>query len=272
MQKVEFDRMQDLRSAVLAVVPAASTDDERPDMHGVGLEVFGGELHARATDGRWCMRVRTSPSHATDGFRVLIPMAYVKRLVALIGDGLGQARIVKEADLIRFEIEKIGRLDLPQGVAEVSFPKVEEVWPSNHATSMDAIGLNPRLMSNLAKAFGVVHERPTLRFAFHGENAPVVVTCIETERADAILMPSALRDDDDEDEEDRQAVLFPEAELEAQKAKEQATLDKAIEGIKNPGGDLHMVSHGFEKAPKKKGKPKSKPKAAGKKSKPKKRK
>jgi hypothetical protein len=76
---VEFDRMQEVRSMMMAVACAASTDDERQDMNGVGLEVFDGELHARATNGEWAMRVRRTPAYADDGFKVLVPLSYVKR-------------------------------------------------------------------------------------------------------------------------------------------------------------------------------------------------
>lgn len=226
MRKVEFDRMQELRSMITAVAFAASTDDERLDMNGVGLEVFDGELHARATNGEWAMRVRRKPRYADNGFKVLVPLSYVKRLVALIGDGIGQVRIVQDQDLVRFEVEKIGRLDLDTGgVAAIPFVNIDAAWPTSEELPMPAIGLNPSLMASLAKAFGQFAERPTLRFAFHGDEHPIVVTCEEREYADALLMPCILEGaGDDDDEEDRQRKLFPEPERPDK---------KAVDGIRN---------------------------------------
>lgn len=225
MHKVEFDRMQEVRSMIMAVAFAASTDDERPDMNGVGLEVFDGELHAGATNGQWAMRVRSTPVYADDGFKVMVRLSHVKRLIALIGDGIGQLRIVQDQDLVRFEVEKIGRLDLyTGGVAAVPFVDIGSVWPTSPALPTGEIGVNPNLLASLAKAFGQLTEKPTLRFAFHGKEHPIVVTCEEKEYADALLMPCTLDPDEDSEEEDRQTQLFPEPERPDK---------KAIEGIKS---------------------------------------
>jgi hypothetical protein len=213
MRKVEFDRMQDLRSMVMAVAFAASTDDERPDMNGVGLEVIDGQLFAMATNSEWAMRVRRTPIYAAEGFKVLVPLSYVKRLVALIGDGIGRVSIFQEQERVRFEVEKIGQLYLDTaGVAAVPLVDIEKAWPTGEALPMETIGLNPSLMASLAKAFGQLAAKPTLRFAFHGDEHPIVVTCEEKAYADALLMPCVLEGDEDDDEEERQRKLFPEPE------------------------------------------------------------
>lgn len=244
MRKVEFDRMQELRSMMMAVAFAASTDDERPDMNGVGLEVFDGELHARATNGEWAMRVRRTPGRADDGFKVLVPLSHVKRLLALIGDGIGKLSIVHDQDLVRFDVEKIGRLDLyTGGVAAVPFADIDSAWPTGEALPMDTIGLNPSLMASLAKAFGQLAEKPTLRFAFHGDEHPIVVTCEEKEYADALLMPCILKEaGDDDGEEDRQRVLFPEPVGRGPRER----IEEAMDGIRNavPGAEVTISSGG----------------------------
>lgn len=223
---------------IAAVAPAASTDDEMPHMYGVGLEVFDGELHARATNGQWAMRVKATPLHADPNFRVLVPMPHVRRLLALIGDGAGQLRIERVGDLVRFEVEKIGRLDLfVGGVAEIPFVDIEKAWPTNAPQQMDTIGLNPSLMASLAKAFGAVADKPTLRFAFHGTGLPIVVTCEENEDADALLMPCTLEGQDDDEPEERQTTLFPESEKAPKTGKEK--IAAAMDGIlHNPGGTV----------------------------------
>lgn len=239
---VEFDRMQDLRSMVTAVAFAASTDDERPDMNGVGLEVFEGELHARATNGEWAMRVRRTPIYAADGFKVLIPLSYVRRLASLIGDGIGRVEITQEKDLVRFEVEKIGRLDLDTGgVAAVPFVDIDGAWPTSPALPMDTIGLNPSLMASLAKAFGQLAAKPTLRFAFHGDDHPIVVTCEEKEYADALLMPCILEGaGEDDDDEDKQRKLFPEPETSERVA-------RAIDGVRNAVPDAEVMAREVRK-------------------------
>lgn len=211
MRKVEFERMQDLRSMITAVAFAASTDDERLDMNGVGIEVIDGELHARATNGEWAMRVRRKPIYAAEGFKVFIPLSYAKRLVALIGDGIGRVAITQERELVRFEVEKIGRLDLDTGgVASVPLVDIERAWPTSPALPMKEIGFKPGILPNVGKAFGQLVTNPTLRFAFHGDEHPVVVTC-DKANADALLMPCTLEGDDDaEEDDDRQWKLFPE--------------------------------------------------------------
>lgn len=238
MRKVEFDRMQEVRSMMMAVACAASTDDERPDMNGVGLEVFDGELHARATNDEWAMRVRRTPVYADEGFKVLVPLSHVKRLVALIGDGIGHLRMMHEKDHVRFEVEKIGQLDLfTGGVAAVPFVDIDSVWPTSAALPMEAVGFQSGIMARLEKAFGYLAEKPTLRFAFHGDEHPIVVTCEEKEYADALLMPCTL-DREDADEEDRQHKLFPEST--ADRVKE------AIDGVRNavPGAEVTISSSG----------------------------
>jgi hypothetical protein len=250
MRKVEFDRMQDLRSMIMAVAFAASTDDERPDMNGVGLEVFDGELHARATNGEWAMRVRRRPIRADEGFKALVPLSHVKRLVTLIGDGIGTVRIIEEPDLVRFVVEKIGQLEVHTGgVAAVPFVNIDGAWPTSPALPMETIGLNPSLMSSLAKAFGQLAEKPTLRFAFHGEEHPVVVTCEEKGNADALLMPCILEAGDDDDDRHRQRKLFPEPD--------EGERTKAVEGIREAlrGASEVTISSGG-RAVKLKGKPK----------------
>jgi hypothetical protein len=261
MRKVEFERMQELRSMITAVAFAASTDDERPDMNGVGLEVFDGELHARATNGEWAMRVRRTPRYADDGFKVLVPLSYVKRLVALIGDGIGQVRIVQDQDLVRFEVEKIGRLDLDTGgVAAIPLVDIDGAWPTGEPLSMAAIGLNPSLMGSLGKAFGQFAEKPTLRFAFHGDEHPIVVTCEEREYADALVMPCSLEGEGEDDEEDRQKKLFPEPDEAAPRdvAAIRERLTKAADGIRNavPGAEVTISSGGRSVKLKSKTKPK----------------
>lgn len=239
MRKVEFDRMQEVRSMMMAVACAASTDDERPDMNGVGLEVFDGELHARATNDEWAMRVRRTPVYADEGFKVLVPLSHVKRLVALIGDGIGHLRMMHEKDHVRFEVEKIGQLDLfTGGVAAVPFVDIDSVWPTSAALPMEAVGFQSGIMARLEKAFGYLAEKPTLRFAFHGDEHPIVVTCEEKEYADALLMPCTLDRDEDADEEDRQHKLFPEST--ADRVKE------AIDGVRNavPGAEVTISSGG----------------------------
>jgi hypothetical protein len=245
---------------IMAVAFAASPDDERPDMNGVGLEVFDGELHARATNGEWAMRVRRTPVYADDGFKVLVPLSHVKRLVTLIGDGIGRVQITHEQDLVRFEVEKIGRLDLDTGgVAAVPFVDIDSVWPTSPALPMDTIGLNPSLMASLAKAFGQLAAKPTLRFAFHGDDHPIVVTCEEKECADALLMPCILEGGgagaDDDDEEDRQRKLsFIEPEPDSSRER----LAKAVDGIRDavPGAEVTISSGGRSVKLKGKTKPK----------------
>jgi hypothetical protein len=235
MRKVEFDRMQDLRSMMMAVAFAASTDDERPDMNGVGLEVFKGELHARATNGEWAMRVRRKPVYADEGFKALIPLSHVKRLVALIGDGIGHVGIIHDQDRVRFEVAGIGQLYVNTGgVAAVPFVDIDGAWPTGEALPMETIGLNPSLMASLAKAFGQLAEKPTLRFAFHGDEHPVVVTCKEKENVDALLMPCTLEGagDEDDDERHRQRTLFPEPD-EGERAKAVDGIREALRGASN---------------------------------------
>jgi len=107
-------------------------------------------------------------------------------------------------------------------------------------------------MANLAKAFGQLAEKPTLRFAFHGDEHPIVVTCEENEDADALLMPCILKDSEDDDaEEDRQTMLFPEPEKK---------VGKAMDGIRAamPGAEVTISSGGRSVKLKGKGKARSK--------------
>lgn len=239
MEQVKFENMQQLRSMVAATVPAASTAD-RADIKGINLAVFGLQLHARAMNGAWAMRVVRRVEYSDSGFNVLVPMSHVRRLLVMIGDEQGPARIERnDAGNTTIYLENIGRIELPVGLTEVKFPTIEHAWPTTDAVAMDEIGLNPSLLADLAKAFGVLTPKPTLKFAFHGHASAVVVTCEEDPLADAVLMPYELhgRSDDDEAEGWPQTELFPESKArpkDVEKAikKSEAIVEKAIAGIK----------------------------------------
>lgn len=237
MEQVKFENMQQLRSMVAATVPAASTGD-RADIKGVNLAVFGIQLHARATNGAWAMRVVRQVEYSDRGFNVFIPMSHVRRLLVMIGDEQGAARITRdESGATSIHLGNVGLIVLPIGLAEVKFPAVENAWPTTEAVAMNEIDLNPTLLADLAKAFGVLTPKPTLRFAFHGHSSAVVVTCEEDPLADAVLMPYERGDEEDEAGRWPQTELFPESKArpkDVEKAikKSEAIVDKAIEAIK----------------------------------------
>ncbi len=208
MQKIEFDNMQTLRRMVAAVAVASSNDEERADIYGVHITATQpGEARAEATNGSWCMRIDETCSYCDLDFDCLIPPEYARRLLVMIGDRFAPARIVRDEKLVRFFLENLGTIDLYIAVAEPRFPNLSKAWPTEDPIMMTAIGVAPQLMANLGKAFAFMTEKPTLRFSFHGNEAPIVVECEEAPNASALLMPCRLHDDKSDD--DRQTELFP---------------------------------------------------------------
>lgn len=180
--KVEFE-IPVLRAALEAVIPAASTDEERPSLNVVCVEA-GEKTRAIATDGVWLAEYGFEAKEITEPGRVVIQLHRAKKLVSLISDEEGSVLLVSDESLVRFEIEKVGRLDCnPLS----HFPSSDDLWPKGDGKSVTSVALNAVLLARIGKAFGAKDKG--LQFAFFGVNAPILVTQEAKVEMRALLMP-----------------------------------------------------------------------------------
>lgn len=182
--KAEFE-IPVLRSALEAVIPAASTDTERPSLNAVCLDVVSPtKVRCIATDGHWLAEYSFEAKSVDEPGLVVIELYRAKKLVQMLSDEMGTVLVVSDDSLCRFELERVGRLDCN---VLTSFPVTDEVWPKGDGKSISRVGMSPRLLARIGKAFGA--KEKGLNFAFFGVNEPILVSSEAMAQMRAILMP-----------------------------------------------------------------------------------
>jgi DNA polymerase III sliding clamp (beta) subunit (PCNA family) len=176
--------INELRVALTSVVCAASSDRERPSMNSVCLELEWPQPKAMATDGVWCAERQFDAAVDVPG-RAAISSDRAKKLLAMLADEEGTIQVVTDDKLVRFEIEKVGRLDCEP---VEGFPPLERVWPNGNGVRMSSVGMNPKLLAKIGKAFAC-KKGDGIHFDFHGENTAIVVKSESTPQMRAALMP-----------------------------------------------------------------------------------
>jgi DNA polymerase-3 subunit beta len=124
----------DLREMINQVVFAAATDDARPVLTGVLLEVDAGEMTLAAADGfRLSVRHAHLPTPAQSPMRAIIPARALAELARALADG-------EEAVSLTFPpnrgqvIFRSKNIELVSQLIEGSFPDFQGIIPTRHTT------------------------------------------------------------------------------------------------------------------------------------------
>lgn len=182
--KAEFESAL-LRAALEAVLPAASTDEERPSLNAICLDVRQEKTIAIACDGHWLAEFTFEAKSVDEPGRIAIPLDRIHKLLSMISGEFGAALLVSDDSLARWEIERVGHIDC---VPIASYPDTAQMWPVGDGKRISRVGMSPRLLTRIGKAFGC-KKTNGLSFVFFGDNAPILVNSEARAEMRAILMP-----------------------------------------------------------------------------------
>ncbi len=124
----------DLKEMVAQVAFAASTDDARPVLTGVLLEIDGDELSLASADGfRLSFRTAQLPKSAPASVRAIIPARALTELARIVSDGDEPItmHLPPNRGQVIFRSENI---ELVSQLIEGAFPDIKAVIPNGHAT------------------------------------------------------------------------------------------------------------------------------------------
>ncbi len=174
-----------LRDALASVILAASTDEERPSMNSVNFDVGPLGTRLTATDGHWLAEHTIEAVSVEESGHVAVPSERIKKLLAMLADETGSVHLVADQALVRFDCQKLGRLD---STPIDNFPPSEQVWPKGDGQRMSRIGMNPKLLAKVGKAFRC-KDGHGIAFVFFGENHPILINSEALPDMRALLMP-----------------------------------------------------------------------------------
>jgi len=124
----------DLREMISQVTLAASTDDARPVLTGVLVEVDGGEMTMAAADGfRLSVRSTHLPSPAAGPIKAIIPARALTELSRVISDGEETVSMILPPNRgqVIFRVENI---EVVSQLIEGTFPDYKGIIPTSHTT------------------------------------------------------------------------------------------------------------------------------------------
>ncbi len=126
--------VEDMREMINQVVFAASTDDARPVLTGVLMEVKDGEMSLAAADGfRLSIRTAHLSSPTPGPLNAIIPARALSELARIVSDDEETITMVMPPNRgqVVFRGENV---ELVSQLIEGSFPDVKAVVPSGHST------------------------------------------------------------------------------------------------------------------------------------------
>ncbi|MCX5801343.1 MAG: DNA polymerase III subunit beta [Candidatus Eisenbacteria bacterium] len=139
MESVDFPKMPAFKSELRFTLPskilrtgdrrclyAASTDESRPVLNGVFLQLLTNELRMVATDGHRLAKASFSGSFVKEKSEVVLPPKAVRQIVRLIPEEGGDIEIALSKSYIMAEI---GETVICSRVLEGPFPNYEQVIP-----------------------------------------------------------------------------------------------------------------------------------------------
>ncbi len=127
-------KVDEMREMIHQVVFAASTDDARPVLTGVLLEVNDGEMSLAAADGfRLSLRTAHLPSPEVGPLSAIIPARALSELARIVADG-DQAITMSMPPNRGQVIFRSDSIELVSQLIEGTFPDIRAVVPSEHST------------------------------------------------------------------------------------------------------------------------------------------
>lgn len=126
--------IQDLRKLINQVTLAASTDDARPVLTGVLVEVEGSEMTFAAADGfRLSVRTATLSSSAPEPIHAIIPARALNELARIIGTGDDSVTMTMPPNRGQV-IFRAKDVEVVSQLIEGTFPDYRGIIPANHVT------------------------------------------------------------------------------------------------------------------------------------------
>lgn len=126
--------IQDLRKLINQVTLAASTDDARPVLTGVLVEVEGSEMTFAAADGfRLSVRTATLSSSAPEPIHAIIPARALNELARIIGTGDDSITMTMPPNRGQV-IFRAKDVEVVSQLIEGTFPDYRGIIPANHVT------------------------------------------------------------------------------------------------------------------------------------------
>jgi DNA polymerase-3 subunit beta len=126
--------VHELREMIRQVAFAASTDDARPVLTGVLVEISGGELAMAAADGfRLSVRTAHLPSPDLGPFKAIIPARALLELNRVITDGEETVHMILPAGRGQ-AIFRAKNVELVSQLIEGTFPDYVGIIPTNYTT------------------------------------------------------------------------------------------------------------------------------------------
>ena len=126
--------VSDVREMINQVVFAAATDDARPVLTGVLLEVNAGEMTMAAADGfRLSVRYAHLPSPVPGPMRAIIPARALAELARALSDGEESVSLTFPPNRGQV-IFRSKNVELVSQLIEGSFPDFQGIIPTRHAT------------------------------------------------------------------------------------------------------------------------------------------
>ncbi len=126
--------IEDLRTMINQVTLAASTDDARPVLTGVLVEVEGSEMTFAAADGfRLSVRKATLSSAAPEPIHAIIPARALNELARIVGTGEDSVTMTMPPNRGQV-IFRANDVEVVSQLIEGTFPDYRGIIPANHVT------------------------------------------------------------------------------------------------------------------------------------------
>ena len=224
-----------LRLALQSVVPAVSTDKDRPSLNGVCLEAAAVDntLIVTSSNVATVARYECQGLNVEAGFRLLVPLHVVKLFFRLFGKGdKGTVSIVCDEKLARIRVDgetnqTIGTLDVHLGDG-LTFPDLDPMWPRGDVREINHIAFTPDQQIVVAKAFKAALDGGVgMRYELRGSEAPVIVTSESTPQLRILVMPAHDSDAGSKKAESAQTAFFGDVEAEDD---EEPSVGDVVEG------------------------------------------
>ena len=124
---------RDLRELITKSVFAVATEDSRPILKGVKLEVENGSVHAIALDGYRIAVVEKPLSRTTASFSVIVPARSLNEIGKLLGDSDNQVQLFVQKNHLMVNIDNT---KITTRLLDGDFVNYKQIIPTNFTTTV----------------------------------------------------------------------------------------------------------------------------------------
>lgn len=126
--------VQTLKAALSKTVFAVATDESRPEINGVLLQLLNQTLTFAATDSYRLAEAQVPLATTKDEQRVIVPSRSLLELIRILPEG-GEVGVVVGENQVGFTTED---LEIVSRLIEGQFPDYQQIIPANFATQVTA--------------------------------------------------------------------------------------------------------------------------------------